>query len=226
MGSDNLIARLANLSPAKRALLELRLKEKSPESVATASIPRSCARNNAPLSFAQQRLCFLNQLEPESPAYNESSAVRLSGILDIHAFKRALEQIVLRHEVLRTIIVNVEGSPCQVVSSNRVVDLPVIDLQAVPKTDCDSEAQRLIVETIRKPFHLSRDFMLRVLLLQLGEQEHIFLVVKHHIASDGWSSGIFWKELTALYSAFVCGELSPLPELPIQYADYAVWQRD
>src|SRR5262249_45270185 len=119
MGSDNLIARLANLSPAKRALLEPRLKEKSPESVATASIPRRCARHTAPLSFAQQRLWFLNQLEPESPAYNESSAVRLSGILDIDAFKRALEQIVLRHEVLRTVIVNVEGSPCQVVSSNR-----------------------------------------------------------------------------------------------------------
>ena len=226
MGSDSLTARFANLSPVKRALLELRLKEKCPESLVTPSIPRRSARDTAPLSFAQQRLWFLNQLEPESPAYNESNAFRLSGTLNRDAFKMALNQVVLRHEILRTTIVTVDGSPCQVIASNRDVDLPVIDLQAVPETDRDSEAQRLIVETIRKPFDLFRDLMLRVLLLQLTEKEHIFLVVKHHIASDRWSTGILWKELTALYEAFVSGEPSPLPELPIQYADYAVWQRE
>ena len=226
MGSDNLTARFANLSPAKRALLELRLNEKSAESLVSLSIPRRSARDTAPLSFAQQRLWFLNQLEPESPAYNESSTFRLSGTLDRDAFKMALNQVVLRHEVLRTTIVTVDGSPCQVIVRNRDVDLPVIDLYAVPNTDRYSEAQRLIVETIRKPFDLSRDLMLRVLLLQLAEKEHIFLVVKHHIASDKWSSGILWKELTAIYEAFVSGETSPLPELPIQYADYAVWQRE
>jgi amino acid adenylation domain-containing protein len=226
MGSDSLTARFTNLSPAKRALFELRLKEKSLESLVTSSTPRRVASDSAPLSFAQQRLWFLNQLEPERPAYNESHAVRLSGSLDRDAFKMALNQVVLRHEVLRTTIVTVDGSPCQLVVSNRDVDLPVIDLHAVPNTDRGSEAQRLIAETIRKPFDLSRDLMLRVLLLQLAEKEYIFLVVKHHIASDGWSSGILWKELTALYEAFVSGEPSPLPELPVQYADYAVWQRD
>jgi amino acid adenylation domain-containing protein len=226
MGNDSLTGRFANLSPAKRALLELRLKEKSPEPLITLSIPRRSAGDTAPLSFAQQRLWFLNQLEPESPAYNESHTFRLSGTLDRDAFKMALNQVVLRHEVLRTTIVTVDGSPCQLVVSNRTVDLPVIDLHAVPNTDRDSEAQRLIVETIRKPFDLSRDLMLRVLLLQLAEKEHIFLVVKHHIASDKWSLGILWKELSAIYEAFVSGKTSPLPELPIQYADYAVWQRE
>ena len=222
----NLADRIAALSPAKRALLELGLGENGSEASARQIVPRRSAHDTTPLSFAQQRLWFLNQLEPESPAYNESNAVRLSGSLNCDAFKRALNQIVLRHEVLRTTLVTVDGSPCQVVASNRDVDLPVIDLRDVPTTDRDSEAQRLMVETIRKPFNLSRDLMLRVLLLQLAEQEHIFLVVKHHIASDGWSSGILWKELTALYEAFASGEPSPLPELPIQYADYAVWQRE
>ncbi|MGH7930764.1 MAG: condensation domain-containing protein, partial [Candidatus Binatia bacterium] len=226
MGSENLTERFANLSPAKRALLELRLMEQGAEGLVNPSIPRRPAGDTAPLSFAQQRLWFLNQLEPESPAYNESSTFRLNGILDLGAFTKALNQIVLRHEVLRTVIVTVDGSPCQVVVNNRDLDLPVIDLRAVPATDRDSEAQRLIAETIRKTFDLSRDFPLRVMLLRLGEQEHMLLVVKHHIASDGWSSGVWWRELTVLYRAFASGGASPLPELPIQYADYAVWQRD
>ncbi len=226
MRLDNITARLANLSPAKRALFEQRLTEKSLESSVTSSIPRRSTRNTAPLSFAQERLWFLNQLEPESPAYNESKAFRLSGVLDLDALKRTLNQIVLRHEVLRTTIVTMDGSPRQVVAQNRHVELPVIDLRAVPKTDRDPEAQRLIVETMRKPFDLSRDLMLRVLLLRLAEQEHVFLVVKHHIASDGWSSGIFWQEVTALYEAYTSGQSADLQELPVQYADYAAWQRD
>ena len=226
MGGENLTARLANLSPAKRALLELRLTQSRGEPLVSPSIPRRATGDTAPLSFAQQRIWFLNQLEPESAAYNESSAFRLSGLLDLEVLKRALNQIVLRHEVLRTVIVTVGGSPRQVITNNRELDLPVIDLQTVPTTDRDSEALRLIVETIRKPFDLSHDLPLRVLLLRLGEQEHMFLVVKHHIASDGWSSGVLWRELTSLYRAFAVGAASPLPELSIQYADYGVWQRE
>ncbi|MGB7949772.1 MAG: condensation domain-containing protein, partial [Candidatus Binatia bacterium] len=226
MGSENLTARLANLSPAKRALLEQRLMEKRAETSMAPRIPRRPAGDTVPLSFAQQRLWFLKQLEPESPAYNESSTFRLSGILDLDALKWALNQIVQRHEVLRTVIVTVEGSPCQEITNYPDVDLPVIDLRAVPTADRDSEAQRLILETIQKPFDLSRDLPLRALLLRLGENEHMFLVVKHHIASDGWSSGVLWRELSALYRAFASGESSPLAELPIQYADYALWQRE
>ncbi|MGB7951611.1 MAG: condensation domain-containing protein, partial [Candidatus Binatia bacterium] len=226
MGSDNLTARLANLSPAKRALLDLQLMEKGAAATAPSNIPRRFDAGSAPLSFAQQRLWFLNQLEPESPAYNESTTFRLSGLLDVEVLKRALNEIVRRHEVLRTVIVTVEGNPFQVVARDREVDLPSIDLSAVPTTDRESEAQRLILETIRKPFDLSRDLPMRVMLLRLGEQEQLFLVVKHHIATDGWSLGIFWRELTALYRAFAVGADSPLSELPIQYADYAVWQRE
>ena len=123
--------RIAALSPAKRALLELGLGENGSEASARQIVPRRAASDSAPLSFAQQRLWFLNQLEPESPAYNESRAIRLSGSLDLDALKKALNQIVLRHEVLRTTIVTVDESPCQVIASNRDVDLPVIDLQAV-----------------------------------------------------------------------------------------------
>src|SRR5437773_2832704 len=226
MGTDNLTARLANLSPAKRALFELRLKEKSLDALVIQSIPRRSTRDTAPLSFAQQRLWFLNQLEPDSPAYNESKAVRLEGVLNLDALTKALNQIVARHEVLRSTIVTVDGSPRQVVANNRDIELPVIDLQTLAKTDRDSEAHRLIAEATRQPFDLSRDLMLRLLLLRLAAKEHILLVVKHHIASDGWSSGILWHELTVLYSAFSSGQVSPLPDLPIQYADFAVWQRE
>ena len=158
--------------------------------------------------------------------YNESKAVRLEGVLNLDALTKALNQIVARYEVLRSTIVTVDGSPRQVVANNRDIELPVIDLQTLAKTDRDSEAHRLIAEATRQPFDLSRDLMLRLLLLRLAAKEHILLVVKHHIASDGWSSGILWHELTVLYSAFSSGQVSPLPDLPIQYADFAVWQRE
>jgi hypothetical protein len=119
VSSDNLSARLANLSPAKRALLELRLKEKSVESLAIQSIPRRPSCDTAPLSFAQQRLWFLNQLESESTSYNESKAMRLKGVLNLDALKKALNQVVARHEVLRSTIVTINGSPRQVVANNR-----------------------------------------------------------------------------------------------------------
>ena len=227
MGSDNLTVRLANLSPAKRALLERKLMENGGVEPSLApNIPRRPAGDTALLSFAQQRLWFLNQLEPESTVYNEASTFRLKGVVDLDALNLALNQIVRRQEILRTIIVSENGSPRQVVTSHREVELPVITLKAAPMTDRDSEARRLIAEAIRKPFDLSRDLLLRVLLLRLADQEWLFLVVMHHIACDGWSSGVFWRELTALYRAFTEGEASPLPELPIQYADYALWQRD
>jgi amino acid adenylation domain-containing protein/FkbM family methyltransferase len=220
------IDRITNLSPAKRSLLELRLKEKItvPQGVETIS-PRS-NRGPAPLSFAQQRLWFLNQLDPQSSAYNESRIVRLNGSLDVTALEKALNQIVERHEALRTTINSVDGTPLQIISNNRTVELPMFDLRPVPNEDHESETRRLIGEFIRRPFDLSRDLMLRCQLLRLGDQEHIFTLVKHHIASDGWSSGIFWRELSVLYDFFHTNGLSRLADLPIQYADYAIWQRD
>ena len=184
--------------------------------------PRSA---RLPLSFAQQRLWFLNQLEPESPAYNESRAYRLSGVLDVAALQKALDQIIARHEVLRTTFVSVDGNPTQVIAGTRSIELPLIDLSAWPESGREAEARRLLAENVRRPFDLSRDIMLRVMLLCLNEQEHILLAVNHHIAFDGWSSGIFWQELADLYRSAVSGEPCEQSELPIQYADFAVWQR-
>jgi len=223
MDADGLNQRLANLSPAKKALLELRLKQNRCHEQAIARRP---SRDSAPLSFAQQRLWFLNQLEPESPAYNESRAYRLNGVLHMTALQKALDQIVARHEVLRTNFVSVDGNPTQVIAETRPVELPRIDLSAWPESGREAEARRLLLENVRRPFDLSREAMLRVMLLCLDEQEHILLVVKHHIASDGWSSGIFWQELADLYRSLIAGGSSALPELPIQYADFAVWQRN
>src|SRR5688500_5950657 len=169
MNSDSLTNRIAALTPAKRALFELRLTEKGAFPSAEQTIPRKATRNSAPLSFAQQRLWFLNQLEPESPVYNESSAIRLNGSLDPDALEKALNQIVERHEVLRTTIVSIDGTPQQVIANSRTVELPVIDLRAFPDKDRDGEAHRLIIETIRRPFDLSRDLMLRLLLLRLAQ---------------------------------------------------------
>src|SRR5687768_6307074 len=163
MKDDQLTERVANLSPAKRALLEIRLKEAATRSFSDSNIPRRNRDQPMPLSFAQQRLWFLNQLEPESPAYNESRAVRLTGFLDLDAFNQALNRIVARHEVLRTNIVAVDGSPVQIFAGSRAVELPLIDLTTLPSRDRGAEAQRIIGETIRRPFDLSRDLMLRVL---------------------------------------------------------------
>jgi hypothetical protein len=119
--------------------------------------------------------------------------------------------------------VPIDGVPLQRIADHRLVKLPVLDLRATPETDRQSEAQRIITDTIRRPFDLSRDLMVRFLLLRLSEEEYIFIRATHHIASDGWSSGIFWRELTTLYHAFSSKEPCALPELPIQYADYAEW---
>ena len=226
MAADELTKRLANLSPVKRALLELRLDEKGAILPLGQTIPRRSSSEPPPLSFAQERLWFLNQLEPESPAYNESNITRLSGSLDVPALEKALNQIVERHEVLRTTIALAGGAPQQLIARSRSLDLPVIDLRTLTNKERDCEAHRLITETLRRPFDLSRDLMLRALVIRLTDQEHTFLLVKHHIASDGWSAGILWQELAALYRGSISGEMAPLPELPVQYADYAVWQRN
>ena len=189
------------------------------------TIPRRTEHDSAPLSFAQQRLWFLHQLEPASPTYNQPQAMHLRGRLDVQALQKALDHVVARHAVLRTTFVPVDGIPTQVIAQSRAAEMPLIDLRAWSDTARRAEVQRLLAETIRRPFDLVHDLMLRAVLLRLSDQEHLFLLVTHHIASDGWSTGILWQELTTLYRACACGQPSPLPELPIQYVDYAVWQR-
>jgi non-ribosomal peptide synthetase component F len=207
--------------------LEQRLKEKVSALPVEQAIPRRAPSDSAPLSFAQQRLWFLNQLEPESPNYHQPQAFRLTGAaIDTEALQKALDQIVARHEALRTTFVAADGAPVQVIGPKRSVGLSIVDLRAVSDPDRDAEAQRLLVAITRRTFDLSQDLMLRALLLRLAEGDYILLLVTHHIASDGWSSGILWRELGEFYRAFLRGEPNRLPELPIQYPDYAIWQRE
>jgi len=178
-----------------------------------------------PLSFAQQRLWFLNQLEPESPFYNVSTALRLRGRLNTAALEKSLNEIIRRHETLRTIYKTVDGQTVQVVQPLRVLKIPVIDLRRHPVDDREAEAQRMALEECRLPFNLAEGPVLRAKLLKVDEEEHIALFNMHHIVCDGWSIGILINEIVALYEHHYTGKPYSLPDLPVQYADYSVWQR-
>lgn len=196
----------------------------------TQPIPRldrtRLAPDALPLSYAQQRLWFLDQWEPGSPYYNIPSAIRLLGKLNITALERSLNEIVRRHEALRTVYRTVEGSPVLQIAPALVVPLPIVDLQVVPENLRESEARRLADEEARLPFNLEIGPLLRVRLIRLGREDHIFVLTMHHIIGDGWSAGVFNRELGILYEAYSSGKPSPLPELPIQYVDFAAWQRE
>ncbi|HKS30093.1 MAG TPA: condensation domain-containing protein [Pyrinomonadaceae bacterium] len=179
-----------------------------------------------PMSFAQQRLWFLDQLEPESAAYNIPGAVRLRGRLDRSALSESLNEIIRRHEALRTSFNMLEGQPVQVITPSLQIELKVTSLEEVDEAEREEWAEKLVMEESQRAFDLKRAPLLRASLLRLGEEDHIFLLTMHHIISDGWSIGVMLAELTALYAAYLEGKPSPLPELPIQYADFAVWQRD
>jgi amino acid adenylation domain-containing protein len=179
-----------------------------------------------PLSFAQQRLWFIDRMETGSPFYNMPVAILLTGRLDLPALERTLNEVLKRHESLRTSFIVVDEQPMQVVNPARPVTLPVIDLAHVSQHDREAEAQRLAAQEAARPFDLGRGPLLRATLLRLSETEHVLLVTMHHIISDGWSMGVLVKEVAALYEAFAEGRPSPLVELDIQYADFAVWQRE
>ncbi|HKV12758.1 MAG TPA: amino acid adenylation domain-containing protein [Thermoanaerobaculia bacterium] len=184
-------------------------------------VPRD---RDLPLSFAQQRLWFLWQLEPESPAYNSPKALRMRGPLDVPALERTLDEIVRRHEVLRTTFPSTDGRPVQRIDPEARPGLPVHDLSADP--DREERARAAFRAEAQRPFDLAREIPIRTRLLVLGPEDHVLLLTTHHIASDGWSVAVLEREVTALYQAFSAGEPSPLPELPVQYADFAEWQRE
>ncbi|HEV7514943.1 MAG TPA: amino acid adenylation domain-containing protein, partial [Thermoanaerobaculia bacterium] len=187
-------------------------------------VPRS---RDLPLSFAQERLWFLEQLDPGSAAYNLPAAVRFTGRLAVPALTGALAGVVARHEVLRTRFITVEGRPVQAVNPVRDWPLPAVDLAALPAVAREGEARRLARADARRPFDLERGPLFRAALLRLRRQEpeeHVLLLGFHHIVTDGWSMGVFVRELGALYSVEGCP--APLPPLPVQYADFAVWQRE
>jgi len=178
-----------------------------------------------PVSFAQQRLWFLDQLEPSNPAYNIFQSLSLVGQLDRAALERSLNDMVQRHESLRTTFAAVDGEPQQVIHLHLRLPVQFVDLTALSEPERVLEARSLASAEAQRPFDLSRGPLLRANLLRLGAEEHVLVLIMHHIVSDGWSMGLFSRELAALYGAYSAGLPSPLAELPIQYADYAVWQR-
>jgi len=181
---------------------------------------------NAPLSFEQRRLWFLDQLEPGSSAYNMPVVLNLVGILDVDALEAALNALVARHETLRTRFGVEAGDPVQIIAAELKAPLPVDDLGSVPETEREAQLQKQMQSEADAPFDLAQGPLLRARLLKLGEQAHVLVLTLHHIIFDGWSMSVLMRELSVLYGAGCRGESSPLPALPIQYADYAIWQRD
>ncbi|MBW4677593.1 MAG: amino acid adenylation domain-containing protein, partial [Desmonostoc geniculatum HA4340-LM1] len=178
-----------------------------------------------PLSFAQQRLWFLAQLESDSPFYNIPAAVRLQGQLNVKVLEQSFNEIVSRHEALRTNFQTREGQALAIISEEKPITLSIFDISDLEENQQQAEIKQLAAQAAQQPFDISSDHLLRVELLRLGEQEHIVLLTMHHIVSDGWSIGVLVEELATLYQVFCKGQPSPLPTLPIQYVDFAAWQR-
>jgi amino acid adenylation domain-containing protein len=221
----DLASRLAALSPEQRELLTRRLGRKAPAAPPppVPVIPRHAGP--APLSFAQQRLWFIDQLAPGSPLYNNAVALRAEGPLDSAVLALCFGEIVRRHEVLRTVFIARDGTPVQVARPAAPFVIPLVDLSRLPESRRERRALALIAEETGRPFDLAHGPLLRVVLLRLAGEDHAIALTMHHIVSDGWSMGILVRELTALYPAFAAGQPPPLPELSVQYADFAAWQR-
>ncbi|PYS97072.1 MAG: hypothetical protein DMF50_02030, partial [Acidobacteria bacterium] len=218
--------RLKDLSPEQRAILMRTLRDRTAGRAMAASIPKRPPAGPAPLSFAQQRLWFLDRLSPGTSTYNIARALRLRGRLDVSAFERALHEIARRHAILRTRFEGTPAGPVQIVAPSLAPVVPVIDLGALPVSSRETEISRLASEEARRPFDLTRGPLLRTVLLRLAADDHIFVLAMHHIVGDGWSLGALDRELAILYEAFCRGRPSPLPDLPIQYSDFAHWQRE
>ncbi len=219
----DLYKQIASLSSEKRKLFDLYLQKEGVALSELLIVAQGRDSDYFPLSFAQERLWFLDQLEPGNPLYNNLAAIRLSGSLNLTALERTLNEIVRRHEILRSTFAIVDGRPVQSIAPNLQLALPVVDLQSLPERE--GEAMRLATEEARRPFNLSEGPLLRVTLMKLAEEERVVLLTMHHIVSDGWSVGVLIREVAALYEAFTHGAPAPLPELRIQYVDFAVWQR-
>lgn len=221
-----LTERLENLSPAKRVLLEMKLK--TSKTVASASNAFTIARRQnsavASLSFNQESLLFLEQLNANTATYNLYEAKRLTGNLKIDALQKTLDSIAARHESLRTSFGEIDGQPQQIIAAPQSVSIRVVDLSTVAERE--AAALEILNAEVNRPMNLQQGMLLEAMMIKLAEREHFFLVKMHHIISDGWSIGVFWKEFTQLYQSFSQNETPQLPELPIQFGDYAIWSRE
>jgi amino acid adenylation domain-containing protein len=220
--------RIAGLSPEQRARFESRLQQiGAPREVQR--IPRRDPAQPCPLSYSQQRIWVPGQLHPGLTAYNDCSVIRFAGELDADVLRASLQEIMRRHEALRTTFSISAGTPVQVIHApgNMAgrMELPISDFSSLPEAAWGAAIQSNALAEAQHPYDSSRDFPWRARLLRFNSQEHVLVIRQHHIANDGWSASIFWRELTALYEASADERRSGLPDLPIQYADYAAWQR-
>jgi hypothetical protein len=193
---------------------------------ATVAVPRRAGRGPAPLSASQQRLWFLDQWEPGSFTSNAARAVRIRGRLDVDALRRGLETVVERHEGLRTVFRVFDREPRQVVLDDWTLEVPVVDLGDLPARERPVRLSRELAELSREPFDLAHDLMFRTTLFRLGDDHHVLLVRMHHIAGDAFTVDIIFREVAAVYDALVAGLEPSLPEVPVQYADFACWQQE
>lgn len=216
---DELSKRKAEIRALLQQVKELAVARQEP------IIPRGCRNCPIPLSFAQQQLWFLDQLEPCNPFYNIHGSVRFTGLLDVAALEQTLNEIIRRHEILRTTFTVIDGQPMQVISPAYPQCLPVVDLTEIPDAAREIEASSLVMEEARRPFELTKGPLLRFGLLRLNVDEYVMLLTMHHIISDGWSQKVLIREIMGLYTHFSEGKPSPLPALSVQYADFAIWQR-
>jgi amino acid adenylation domain-containing protein/non-ribosomal peptide synthase protein (TIGR01720 family) len=224
---NTLSQRLASLSPEQRRLLELRLKQKGLTAPKAQSViqPRQ-NQGSLPLSFAQERLWVLHQLQPDVPFYNEVHFFHLRGILNVAALEQSFNAIAQRHAVLRSTFATVEGKPVQSVAPFHPLTLPLIDLTDQAETEREATARSIATQEAQHPFDLANDSLVRIKLIRLSSTHHILLLTVHHIVCDGWSVGVFIHELATFYNAFATGEPISLPDLPIQYTDFAAWQQE
>jgi acyl transferase domain-containing protein len=214
-------------SPAALAgAIEQLLALQEDSAAQTEAIPRRQPAGTCPLSYAQMRLWFLEQMSPGTGLYNIPAAISLKGELEIGALKQSLDEVVRRHEALRTTFAESAGKPFQLVHPPAGFESPLVDLSGLTEPVRGSEARRLAMEEAGRPFDLTRGPLVRGAFLKLCEDEHVLLLTMHHVISDAYSLGVLIRELAALYKAFSAGAVSPLPELPIQYPDFAAWQRE
>ncbi|MBE9029046.1 amino acid adenylation domain-containing protein [filamentous cyanobacterium LEGE 11480] len=216
---------ITKLSPVKRALLEQYLQQKAAPIQAVVSIADSDREAPLVLSFAQQRMWFVEQLEQGKPIYNRPTPLRLTGSLNLAALTQSLNEIVRRHDVLRSCFPTVDGQPRLKIAPTLEIEIPVVDLSQLAKSDQSDSVQNWIYKDLRQPFTLFVAPLFRTRLLKLGETEHLLLTTLHHLIFDGWSAGVFKQELAMLYGAFANGVAPPLAPLPMQYVDFAHWQQ-
>ncbi|MBC1218414.1 condensation domain-containing protein, partial [Nostoc sp. UCD120] len=214
-----------DLLAKNKAQLILLLHEKNAAPDTDLPLIKTKRPQNLPLSFAQERLWLLNQLEPDSPFYNEQTALKLHGQLNVVALEQSFNKIIERHEVLRTNFHTINEQPVQVIADSLTLSVPVVDLTELPESEREIACQQLAKMQAAQAFYLASSPLIRACVVKLKELEYALLLTVHHILVDGWSTGILMRELATIYSA-LCNNLSPeLPELPIQYADFAIWQR-